>query len=377
MTTACIIAARRSAVAPRGGALGAVEPWELGAATIRAALADADIDGHRIDLAVYGNALYAGGNPARLATLAAGLPERVAALTIDSQCCAGMDAIALAAAQVEAGHAEIVLAGGLESYTRAPLRMRRATGDETGPVPFDRPPFTPWPERDPDMLEAAANLAAERKIDRRAQEDYAIASHARTRAARSHLANEIVPVAGVHADTFARRLDRRLCGRLPVVAGDPVHGLSAATVAVEADAAASVIVMSETLARQQGLGRRALRVLATTSLGGDPAQPALVPIDATRRLLAELKIRADDIAVAEVMEAFAVQAMACIDGIGLDPAIVNPGGGALARGHPIGASGAILAVRLWQEMQTLPTGSLGIATIAAAGGLGSALVLKR
>ncbi|MGL4288725.1 MAG: thiolase family protein [Phreatobacter sp.] len=376
MSAAVIVAARRTAVAPRGGAFAGSEAMELASASIGAVLADGGLAPDDVDEVILGNALYGGGNPARVAALQAGLPVAVPAVTVDSQCCAGLDAILLAATRITAGEADVVIAGGVESFSRSPLRLRRPKRAGETPQAYDRPPFTPWPERDPEMIPAAAMLAAEWDISRAAQEAFAVESH-RKALARGHPAEELVPSAGLNRDSFCRRLDPRLCARLPVLAGSPLHGVTAATVAVEADAAAAVLVLSErALARCRPAGR-VIRILGGARLGGDPERPGLAPIAAAQRALQRAGVPANTIAAAEIMEAFAVQAMACIEGIGLDPDIVNRGGGALARGHPIGASGAILAVRLWHELQAEPPDATGIAAIAAAGGLGSALLMRR
>jgi acetyl-CoA C-acetyltransferase len=375
MRPAYVVAARRTAVAPRDGDFARVEPDELAEAVVRALLADAGLDPGAVDEVTLGNALYAGGNPARVAALRAGLPVAVPAATLDTQCCSGLDAVMLAAAQVGAGLAEAVVAGGVESFSRAPLRLRRPKAEGEEPRAYDRPPFTPWPDRDPDMIPAAAALAAELGVTRAAQETFAIESHRKALAA-GPAPGEIVPVAGLSRDAFARRLGPALCRRLPVLAGNAAHGCTAATVAVEADAAAAVLVVSEGLLRGLAPRGRPVRILACARRGGDPERPALAPVEAGRAALARAGAAAASLEAAEVMEAFAVQAMACVEGIGLDPARVNRGGGALARGHPIGASGAVLAVRLWHELQAAPEGSLGMAAIAAAGGLGSALLVE-
>jgi acetyl-CoA C-acetyltransferase len=366
---AYIIAARRTAVAPRNGAFRAIALHDLAAPVLRAVLADAGIE--RVDEVILGNGLYGGGNPARVAALVAGLPEDVPALTLDTQCCAGLDAIRLAAARVVTGEAETVLAGGCESFSRAPLRFRRPVGPDETPEEYRRPPFTPWRHRDPDMVVAAAALARELDIARAAQETFAIASH-RT-ALASDLSGEIVAVDGLAHDAFARHLDARICARLPVVEGDALHGVTAATIAVEADAAAAVLVVSERVWRASGGG--GVQIAGGMARGGDPVRPGLAPIAASKALLQRLGLNPHDLVCSEIMEAFAVQAMTCIQGIGLDPGRVNVGGGALARGHPIGASGAILAVRLFHELRGGDEGAAGLAAIAAAGGLGSALVL--
>ena len=146
--------------------------------------------------------------------------------------------------------------------------------------------------------------------------------------------------------------------------------------AVEADAAAAVVVASERRLAALGTPGRPVRIVSGARRGFDPTRPGLAPIQAAQAALARAGLAAPGLAVAEIMEAFAVQAMACIEGIGLDAAIVNRGGGALARGHPIGASGAILAVRLWHELQREAPAARGVAAIAAAGGLGSAMVVQ-
>ncbi|MBN8960667.1 MAG: acetyl-CoA C-acyltransferase [Rhizobiales bacterium] len=374
MSAVYLVAARRTAVAPRNGAFKAVEADELGEAPIRAVLSDAGMASDAIDDVIFGNALYAGGNPARLAALRAGLPDHVPALTIDSQCCGGLDAIMMAAERIASGGADAVIAGGVESFSRAPLRARRPRDAGEMPQPYDRPPFAPWPERDPDMIAAAATLAEAFNIRRDRQDAFAIASHRKAiKNPSGH--GEIAPLAGLSHDAFPRALTESLCSRLPPIAGGPSFGVTRATVAVEADAAAAVLVVSESMLRRLDVARP-LRIVAATRCGGDPAMPGSAPIAAARKLLAPRQIAPEMIAVAEIMEAFAAQAIACAEGIGVAESVLNRGGGGLARGHPIGASGAILAVRLWHEMQKETPGALGLAAIAAAGGIGSALLVR-
>jgi acetyl-CoA C-acetyltransferase len=376
--TAFILAARRTAVAPRGGALAAVETAELAAATIRAVLADAGLAPEQIDDVILGNALYGGGNPARLAALLAGVPEDTPALTLDTQCCAGLDAVMLAVTRIAAGEAKAVVAGGVESFSRAPIRLRRPTNKHEAPREYARPPFTPWPDRDPDMVAAAAVLARKLGLTRVAQESFAVESHRKARAAADNgmFDREIVPLVGLARDAFTRELTPALCARLPALSDDDTHAVTAATVAVEADAAAALLVVSEDIAGRFAPAARPVRVLGGVRRGGDPAMPGFAPIAAARAALARHDLAPEGVAVAEIMEAFAAQAIACIVGLGLYPMRVNRGGGALARGHPIGASGAILAVRLWHELQQEAAGAVGLAAIAAAGGLGSAVVMR-
>lgn len=354
-----IIAARRTAVAPHGGAFRHLRIEDMAAPVVRAALADAGLEPGDVDELICSNALGVGGNPGRRVALASGLPERVAGLTLDRQCAGGLDAIALAAALVGSGQARVVVAGGVESHSLRPLRaMRNPAGGP--PVPYDQAPFTPWPDRDPEMTQAAAALAARLGISRTEADAYAVESH--RRALGADFRAEIVPLAGLEHDAFARALTPMLAARAKVLAG-PV---TAANAAVAADAAGFAVVVSEKMARGRGL-----RIAASATLGADPEQPGLAPIPAIAAAMGRAGLTPADLAQAEVMEAYAVQAIACIRGAGLDPAIVNPKGGALARGHPIGASGSILAVRLFHDLKA----GQGLAAIASAGGIGAAMVL--
>ncbi len=360
--SAYVVAARRTAVVPRGGAFGRLQLADLAVPVVTACLEDAGIGVGEVEEIIVSNALGAGGNVARLVALAAGLPEVVAGLTIDRQCAGGLDAVLLARAMVASGVADVVVAGGVESYTRRPLRFR--TDPQGGAaVAYDRPAFTPWPERDPEMNDAAQALAERMGIGRERQDIWAVASHAKALARGSW--GEIVGVAGQGQDAFARGLTMEIARRAKVLCGS----VTVANAAVAADAAAFVVVVSERRAR--GFDR-ALRIVGGATLGGRPEEPGLAPVVAIDRVLRRAGLKPDGLQVIEIMEAYAVQALACVQEAGLDPARVNLGGGALARGHPIGASGAILAVRLFWELKQ----GFGLAAIAAAGGIGTALLLE-
>jgi acetyl-CoA C-acetyltransferase len=364
--TAHIIAACRSAVVPRGGAFSALSLDALGAPVLRAALSQAGITSNQVDEVILSNAIGGGGNPARLVSLAAGLPDHVAGLSIDRQCAGGLDALLLAKALVESGAAQIVVAGGVESYSRRPQRLR-TFADGRPPQPYDQPPFTPWPDRDPDMAEAADKLAQTSGIDRAAQDDWAIRSHAKALAAAPY-DGEILNLEGQDRDPFARQLSPALAARAKVVSGT----VTAANMAVAADGAAFCVVVSEQMYRR--LGHKGIALLGGATRGHAPDMPALAPVAAIDAALKTTGMRVRDITSAEVMEAFAVQAIACVQGAGLNPERVNTGGGALARGHPIGASGTVNAVRLYHTL--LAEGGKGLAAIAAAGGIATALMLS-
>jgi len=233
-------------------------------------------------------------------------------------------------------------------------------------VAYDAPPFTPWEAgawgQERGMHALAALLAERLGISRAAQDAFAIASHARARGAAQP---EIVPVEGVMRDGFTRELTPALAARATAIAGS----ITAANAAVAADGAAFCLVVSERIARQ---ATHALRIVAGATLGADPQEPGLAPLGAIARVLSLSLATSQAMEQSEIMEAYAVQAIACIEGARLDPARVNMAGGALARGHPVGASGAVLVARLFADLQQ----GCGLCAIAAAGGIGSALVLE-
>lgn len=362
--SAFITAACRSAVVPRGGAFAALGLDALGAPVLQASLARAGLAPTDVDEVIVSNAIGGGGNPARLIALAAGLPETVAGLSIDRQCAGGLDALLIARQMVLAGDADVVIAGGVESYSRRPERLRTFADGRT-PVPYDQPPFTPWPDRDPDMAQAADTLARQLDISLDAQNAWAIQSHASARAAPPS-EHEIVPLCGVTGDAFTRALSPALTRRAGVIHGS----ITAANTAVAADAAAFCVVVSEKYRTRAGI-----EILGGASRGDAPELPGIAPVAATHAALDRCGLRIPDIDLAEVMEAFAVQAIACVEGLGLGQERVNRGGGALARGHPIGASGTINAVRLWHDLQARGHGT-GLATIAAAGGIATSVILR-
>ncbi|MTH98825.1 thiolase family protein [Roseibium sp. RKSG952] len=366
-----MIAAGRTPVVPRGGAFKSLQADELAAPVFKQLLQDAGIVAASLDHVIMGNALYGGGNPARMAALRAGVPDHVPAMTIDTQCCSGLDAILWGARLVGSGAAGAVIAGGLESFSRSPIRMTRPVSRQERPKEYLRPPFAPCPDRDPDLAEAAADLARTRGYARGQQADFAVASHRKAMEFAEKPGRErrlITPEgAGITIDPFSRNLSGRSAHRAPVLSGDGETGLSAATIAVEADAAAAVLLVRS--------DHEGLEITGGVSAGVDPARPAEGGTAAAARLFERGFVDRARLSHAEVMEAFAPQAMATIEDLAFAPGVVNPFGGALARGHPIGASGAILAVNLFESHRLGAKGD-GLAVIAAAGGLGAGLGLR-
>ena len=383
---ALIAAWARSAVAPLGGAFAHLHAHDIGAPVVQALLQRAGIEGADVDAVVLGNALGAGGNPARMLALAAGLPDRCAAFSLDTQCCAGLDAVALAAGLLASGQAEVVVAGGAEAWSRAPIRQHRPLKPGDAPVAYERPAFAPDPARDPDLLQAAADYAAARGISRQQQDHYALQSHARAYqlALASHqgLVSEIVPVAGLLADPYPRAMGESAAARLPVQAraahplGEECN-VGTLGISVRADGAGLVLLMSPSAAKRLGV-RAPARWLASASVGLDPSMPLLAAEAATRSVLRRAHIAsARDCAAIELHDAFAVQGLAFCQALGLDTASINTGGGGIARGHPIGASGAIALVRVLAELQNhAQAGALGLAAVAGAGGIGAAVLAE-
>ncbi len=384
---ALIAAWARSAVAPHGGAFRALAAHDIAAPVLQSLLQRAGIPGSSVDAVVLGNALGAGGNPARMVALAAGLPDRCAALSIDTQCCAGLDAIAVAVGMLASGQADVVVAGGAEAWSRAPIRQHRPLHPGEVPLEYDRPAFAPSAARDPDLLQAAADYAGAHGIDRLVQDAYAVQSHQRAVENQAALQDEIVPIAGLGADAYPRRLRPSAAARLPVQAvpqqganGVAAEDCAVSTLAISprADGAALVLLMTPDACRRWGV-HPSFQWRTSVSVGHDPAMPLLAAEVATRAALERGGLaRAQDLQVIELHDAFAVQGLSYCSALGLEPARINRLGGGIARGHPIGASGAIALVRVLTDLQRLHgRGACGLAAVAGAGGIGAAALVQR
>jgi acetyl-CoA C-acetyltransferase len=395
MNRVFMVAARRTGISPKGGALADIPFHELAAMAAQAAMADANVSAEQIDGLFLGNALAAGGNPARVAALSAGLPAHVPAWSIDTQCCSGLDAMALAVDRIRAGSAHVLLAGGAESPSQAPQRAkRRASGCE----PYEEADFTPWGDQEPSMVDSARALS-DQLGDLEAEYAWAVRSHQCTLAAThpERISVGAVPGAMGGKDTFTRALTLKACQR---GADHPSHNPT--TMAPLADGAAMVLLMSEQalnvwLEREGAIGLRGVEdsspgsrgkrevalgnerltpvceVLSSCQVGADPFTPGLATV-ALKNWLDRLCADHGEPACVELMESFAAQALLNIKSLRLNPTRVNVGGGLLAMGHPIGASGAVLAARLYHQI--FPN-EWGAALIPAAGGLASGLALRR
>jgi 3-oxoadipyl-CoA thiolase len=383
-----------------GGALSGVRADDLAALVIAAIVERTRIPPDRVDDVIFGCANQAGEdnrNVARQAALLAGLPVSVPGVTVNRLCGSGMQAVADAARLVAAGEAELVIAGGVEQMSRAPLVMAKpATGFARGNATLYDTTLG-WRFVNPRMEslhgtlamgETAERVAANCNVTRTAQDEFALASQ--TRAGRAiaagRFAREIIPVTtGADRKTGAPitvtadehpRPDVTLAGlaRLPpafaadgtVTAGN-ASGLN--------DGACALLVASERALRDHGLTARARYVTSATA-GVQPSLMGLGPIPASRAALGRAGMTAADVAVAEVNEAFAAQAIPCIRELDLDPDVVNPNGGAIALGHPLGASGARLVATLMHELDRRERGR-GLATMCIGVGQGIAIVIER
>jgi acetyl-CoA C-acetyltransferase len=360
-----VVAALRTPIGTAGRSLAHVDAAGLAAPLLARLAAEVGTPAE----VVLGNCTGPGGDVARVATLAAGLPAEVPALTVDRQCGSGLAAIEVGAALVPSRG--LVLAGGVESASTAPWRFWPPVGD-AAPVRYERAPFAPADLGDPDMGLAADVLAEKAGVTRARQDAYAARSHQRAWAALDdgRYADEVVPVAGVERDERPRAgLTAERLARFPAAfrpGGTVTTGNSCGI-----NDGAAVVALAPAEAGLPGL-----RVLATASAGVDPNLPGLGVVPATRLALDRAGVTLDDVDVVEINEAFAGQVLACCDALDLDPARVCPEGGALALGHPWGASGAVLVVRLFSQLVRRGAGRLGLAAIAVGGGQGVAAVFE-
>ena len=381
-----IVAARRTPVGRIGGNLRELPVEDLAAPVIRAVLADATLDPAEVDEVLLGNAVGPGGNVARLSALAAGLPVSVPGVTVDRQCGSGLEAINLAARLVQSGACDVVLAGGVESTSTAPWRVAKPSSLYRSPTFYDRARFAPEEVGDPSMIEAAETVAMVHGIDRARQDSYALDSHRKAVAAQStgRFDREIVPLrlrdGRIVAFDECPRADtslEKLATLRPILRPDGT--VTAGNACPVNDGAAVVAVVSERKFRGLGL-THGLAVVDSAAAGVDPKLLGTGPIPAVGKLLARNPgLTATDIDLVEFNEAFAAQVLASLDALGIDPSRVSVGGGALALGHPYGASGAILVARLFTEMLFPAAGRAprrGLATLGIGGGLGLATLLE-
>ncbi|HEY7479060.1 MAG TPA: thiolase family protein [Gemmatimonadales bacterium] len=392
---ALILDAVRTPIGRAGGVLSEVRPDDLAAAAIRALLDRTGLPVGRIDDVVLGCANQAGEdnrNVARMALLLAGLPVEIPGQTVNRLCGSGLQAVTTASHAITAGEAELMIAGGVESMTRAPYVMLKPAR------PWDRTPPTVadstvgWRFTNP-LLRAewtialgqtAERVARSHGISRREQEEFAVETQRRTQAALATgmFEDEIAPLAvprDGRTQTVSRdeppRSDVTLEGLARLSPAFQKDGtVTAGTSSGINDGAAALVVASAEMARQLGEAPLA-RVVSTAVAGVDPSCMGLGPVPATRKALARAGLQAKDLDLIELNEAFAAQAIACIRDLELDPARVNIYGGAIALGHPLGASGARILTTLVHGLRRTG-GRYGLATMCIGVGQGIAMVVE-
>ena len=374
-----IAAAFRTPIGRKGGSLAALEPASLAVPLIRRILAETGLAPEAVDDVILGNAANSAGNLARLAALEAGLPVSVPGMTVDRQCGSGLEAIALAARLIAAGAGRFFLAGGTESTSRAHLRFRPPAEPGGTPEPVPRARMAPDSVGDPDMGIAAENVATHAGISRARQDAFALESHRRAVAAQraGRFDGEIVPIGDIRSDECPRENTsmEKLAALKPVFRPDGT--VTAGNACPVNDGAAVVLVTSLAEARALDLAPL-LEAVDSAVAGVDPNLLGLGPVPAMERLVARNPaLEAAKIPFIEFNEAFAAQVLASLDALGIDPGAVNRDGGALALGHPYGASGAILVTRLFAQMREAAAGTGGLALMGIGGGMGIAALFRR
>ena len=392
MREAVIIAAVRTAIGKFLGSLASFSAVDLGAVVVREAVRRAGLEPAQVDEIIMGNVVSAGlgQNPARQAGLRGGLHSHVAALTINKVCGSGLKAVGLAAQAIETNNAEIVMAGGMESMSNCPYLVPQARqGLRLGHGRLLDSMITDglWDAYEDFHMGMTGELVAEKYgITRERQDQYAVESHRRAIDAtrNGRFTEEIVPLAIPQkkgeplqfAVDESPRADTTLAALAKLKpAFKPGGTVTAANAPGTNDGAAALVVTSA--AKATALGQKPLaRIVGQAVSGVEPKWVMLAPVDAVRKLLEKVGWKIEDLDLVELNEAFAVQAIAVIEQLGLDPAKTNVNGGAVALGHPIGASGARILVTLLYEMARR-NARRGVAALCLGGGNAVALAVER
>lgn len=393
MAEAYLVGGARTPVGRYGGVLSTVRPDDLAAIVVAEAVRRAGIDAALIDDIIFGAATQAGEdnrNVARMAALLAGLPDHVPGITVNRLCASGLSAITMAAQAIRAGDADLIVAGGVESMTRAPWVQGKPERAWAKPGPqfdtsigwrFTNPKLAARDKATFSMSETAEEVARIDGITRDEADAFALRSQQRAAAAMDagHFVDEIVGVPTKTGEVLLDEGPRRdtslegLARLRPIVDGGSV--VTAGNASSLNDGASAVVVASGEAVKRYGLIPRA-RIVFGASVGLAPEIMGLGPVAATQKVLARTGLRIEDLGAIELNEAFATQSLACIRRLGLDDEIVNRDGGAIALGHPLGSSGARLVVTLLGRMER-ENAEHGLATMCVGVGQGSALILER
>lgn len=385
-----IVSAARTPVGSFMGGLASLSAAQLGTVAIQAALERAGVGVDEVDEVILGHVLQAaaGQGPARQAAMGAGIPKEVPAWSLNQICGSGLRAVAVAAQQIALGDAAIVVAGGQESMSQAPHAQQLRAGHKMGDLAFVDTMIKDglWDAFNGyHMGQTAENVAARYDIGREAQDAFALASQHKAEAAQveGRFDAEIVPVtiAGRKGDTVVDKDEHIRHGATlesmqklkPAFTKD--GSVTAANASGLNDGAAALVLMSADQAKARGLTPLA-RIVSAATAGVDPAVMGTGPIPASRKALEKAGWTVADLDLVESNEAFAAQSLCVLKELGLDPAKVNVNGGAIAIGHPIGASGARILTTLLHEMGRRDA-KKGLATLCIGGGMGVAMCVER
>jgi acetyl-CoA C-acetyltransferase len=381
MPEAYIVEAVRTAVGKRNGSLAGVHPIDLGAGVFQGLFERVDVDPAAVDDVIVGCVDAIGGqagNIGRLAWLAAGYPEEVPGVTVDRQCGSSQQAISFGAQAIMAGTADFILAGGMQNMSWIPISSAMEVGKQFG---FTSPTAESkgWQHRYGDeeisQFRGAEMIAEKWNCSREEMEQFALSSHERALSAirAGHFDNEIVPVGDFRIDEGPRETTLEKMASLKTL----VEGgrLTAALASQIADGASAVLLASEQAVKDHKLTPRA-RIHHISARGDDPVFMLTGPIPATRYALEKAGLSIEDIDTVEINEAFAPVVLAWLKEIKADPAKVNPNGGAIALGHPLGATGAKLFTTMLNELERIG-GRYGLQTMCEGGGTANVTIIER
>jgi acetyl-CoA C-acetyltransferase len=392
VTNVVISSAARTAIGSYGKSLKDIPPTDLGATAATAAIERAGLQPDQIDHVVFGNVIHtepADMYMARVVGMKAGIPKETPAFTVNRLCGTGVQAIVSAAQAIQSGDIDVALAGGAESMSRGPYWMPNARwGSKMGPAKMVDPVMGGLTDPFHEILMGvtAENLAERMSITRDEQDAFAVESHRRAAEAREagRFDDEIVPVqVRVKKDVVDFDRDEHIredasletMAKLPTVFKKEGGTVTAGNASGMNDAGAAVVLMSDEKAAELGAPVRA-RILSYASCGVDPGIMGIGPVPAVRKVLDRAGVKLEDVGVIELNEAFSAQALAVMKDLDLDPAKVNPNGGAVALGHPIGATGAAITAKALSEMERQGH-QYGLVTLCIGGGQGIAMLLGR
>ncbi|OWY82388.1 acetyl-CoA C-acetyltransferase [Rhodococcus sp. BUPNP1] len=381
MTEAYIVDAVRTPIGKKKGGLADVHPADLGAHVIKALVERTGIDPADVDDVVFGCVDAIGGqagNIARTAWLAAGYPQHVPGVTVDRQCGSSQQALHFGAQAILSNTADLIVAGGVQNMTQIPISAAMIVGQQYG---FDTPfgGSTGWTERygsdEVSQFKGAEMIAEKWDLSREELEKWALQSHERAKAAiaEGRFENEIVPLGDAAVDEGPRETSlEKMASLQPLVEGGR---LTAAVASQISDGASAVLLASDEAVKKYGLKPRA-RIHHLSARGDDPIFMLTAPIPATQYALEKTGLTIDDIDLIEINEAFAPVVLAWIKEIGADPSKVNVNGGAIALGHPLGATGTKLMATLLNELERTG-GRYGLLTICEGGGTANVTIIER